>query len=262
MPEMFPPSRLPLSAAQTGLWFAHQLDSTGRGYNVGEYFAIDGPVDHALMEQAWHTLLLEADVLRVRTISEDDDGLWQYLDDTLPPLPAPDFSAEPDPMAAAEAWMRADLNRPVDLAAGGLSTFALVKVADRRFLYFHRFHHLVIDGVAGAMVGRRIAELYTALTEGRAAEPCDFLPLTDVLAEDAAYRASDQAAADRTHWAERLASLPAPVTLPGTPRAHPPHRNSPPERPPSSAAPASSGRTAPTSSPTPRAPPAPAGRSS
>ncbi|MCX4783677.1 non-ribosomal peptide synthetase [Streptomyces sp. NBC_01264] len=221
MPEMFPPSRLPLSAAQTGLWFAHQLDSTGRGYNVGEYFAIDGPVDHALMEQAWHTLLLEADILRVRTISEDDDGLWQYLDDTLPPLPAPDFSAEPDPLAAAEAWMRADLNRPVDLTAGGLSTFALIKLADRRFLYFHRFHHLVIDGVAGAMVGRRIAELYTALEEGRAAAPCDFLPLTDVLAEDTAYRASDQAAADRTHWAERLASLPAPVTLPGTPQGAP-----------------------------------------
>ncbi|MFE2286473.1 amino acid adenylation domain-containing protein [Streptomyces sp. NPDC059443] len=221
MPEMFPHQRLPLSAAQTGLWFAHQLDSTGRGYNVAEYFAIDGPVDHALMERAWHALLLEADVLRVRTIAEDDEGLWQYLDDTLPPLPAPDFSAETDPLAAAEAWMRADLNRPVDLAAGGLATYALIKLAERRFLYFHRYHHLVIDGVAGAMVGRRLAELYTALVEGREAEPCEFLPLTEVLAEDAAYRASDQAAADRAHWAGRLASLPAPVSLPGTPQGAP-----------------------------------------
>ncbi|WP_073920526.1 non-ribosomal peptide synthetase [Streptomyces sp. CB00455] len=219
MPEQFPHQRLPLSAAQTGLWFAHQLDDTGRDYNVGEYFAIEGPVDHALMERAWHMLLLETDTLRVRTIAQDDDGtLWQYLDDTLPPLPAPDFSAEADPVAAAEAWMRADLNRPVDLTAGGLTTFALVKVAENRFLYFQRFHHLVVDGMAGAMVGRRIAELYSSLAEDRAPEPCTFPPLAEALEEDARYRASEEVAADRAHWAGRLASIPAPVPLPGTPQ--------------------------------------------
>ncbi|WP_224282222.1 non-ribosomal peptide synthetase [Streptomyces sp. LS1784] len=215
-PRRFPPQRLPLTAAQRGLYFAHQLDTTGRSHNVAEYFAIDGHVDHALLEQAWHALLLEADTLRVRTISEDDDGLWQYLDDSLPELPFLDLSDRPDPTAAAEAWMRADLNRPVDLAAGGLATYALIKTAEERFLYFHRYHHLVIDGVAGGMVGRRLAELYSGLVEGRPAEPCTFLPLTDVLDEDAADRAGEASAADRAYWAELLESIPAPASLPGT----------------------------------------------
>ncbi|MFE7129410.1 amino acid adenylation domain-containing protein [Streptomyces sp. NPDC057638] len=214
--KTYPPQRLPLTTAQRGLYYAHQIDPTGRRYHIGEYLDIHGPVDRAAFERAWHMLLLETDTLRVRTVSEDDDGLWQHLDDSLPDLPFLDLSDRPEPMTAAERWMRAEINRPVDLAAGNLSGFALIKVAEDRFLSFHRFHHILIDGASFAMIGRRLAELYSAMVEGRTAQPCPFPPLTDLLAEDATQRASAATAAHRAHWAEQLRSLPAPVPLPGT----------------------------------------------
>ena len=42
-----PGERLPLSAAQLGIWFAHQLDPTGQAFTIAEYLIIHGTIDPA-----------------------------------------------------------------------------------------------------------------------------------------------------------------------------------------------------------------------
>lgn len=209
--------RLPLSVPQTGVWFAHGLDRTGFAYNIAEFFDIAGEIDPRLMEAAWHLLLTETETLRVRRVAPDADGtLWQFVDDgPLPPLPYFDLRTEADPFGSARAWIDDDMERPIDLAAGGISTFALFRVADARFVYYQRVHHILIDGFGGAQISRRLAATYTELVTGTPVadglEP--FAPLTETLAEDAAYRADELAATDREFWMERLAGMPAPALL-------------------------------------------------
>ncbi|MGF1426922.1 amino acid adenylation domain-containing protein [Kitasatospora sp. LaBMicrA B282] len=207
--------RLPLSAAQTGIWFAHQLDASGCRYNIAEYKDIRGAVDPRLMDAAWRRLLDEAWAYRVTAVREESDGLVQYVDPDAADrhLPLVDVSAEPDPQAAAKAWMDADLTAPVDLAAGRVTSFALLKLAEDRYFYYQRAHHVTIDAYGGSLVGTRIAEIYTALAAGEDPGPGGFGALDELLAEDAAYRRSPAAEADLRYWVEKLADRPEPRRL-------------------------------------------------
>ncbi|KUN95706.1 non-ribosomal peptide synthetase [Streptomyces caeruleatus] len=207
--------RLPLSAGQQGVWFAHQMDSTGRTYNCAEYIAVDGPVDVALFRAAWAALSAEADVVRIDRIVQDD-GLWQVVEpEQTAGLPLVDLSAADDAEARAQRWMRDDVRRPVDLSRGPISSFALIKLSDTRFFFYYRIHHVVIDGYGVHLLGRRLAEIYSALAAGDTDVAPVFGPLKDLLDDEAEYRASDAFEADRAYWVEHFGDRPEPLRMPG-----------------------------------------------
>ncbi|WP_433893424.1 amino acid adenylation domain-containing protein [Streptomyces sp. CA-111067] len=205
--------RLPLTAAQSGMWYAQRMSPDSPIYNGGQYLEIHGPVDEGLFDAALHQVVRETDALRTR-FTEDADGVWQIVEpDPDWSLRVLDLSAEADPRAAAESWMWDDLARPVDLAAGPLFLFALVKAAPDRHYWYLRCHHIALDGFSSALVGRRAAEVYSALVAGTPVPASPFGPLAALVAEDSAYRASDRFALDAAHWRERLADRPEPVGL-------------------------------------------------
>ncbi|MET9519180.1 amino acid adenylation domain-containing protein [Streptomyces sp. NPDC002994] len=207
--------RLPLSAGQQGVWFAHQLDSTGQQYNCAEYITIDGPLDVELLRSAWALLRAEADVVRIRSIVQDD-GLWQVLDPAHAVEPVlVDLTSAPDPEADSQRWMRQEVSRPVDLDSGPISSFALLKLADTRFIFYYRIHHVVIDGYGVHLLGQRLAEIYSALSENRSEVPAAFAPLSTVLDEDTSYRSSPAFAEDRSYWLKRFEDTPEPMRVPG-----------------------------------------------
>ncbi|WP_328917398.1 MULTISPECIES: non-ribosomal peptide synthetase [unclassified Streptomyces] len=202
--------RLPLSAAQRDIWMAHDVDRTRRRYNIGDSRKILGPIDPDVLADCWYQLVREADVLRIRGTEHDEDGIWQLLDAEPGDrrLPFLDMSGEADPDEAARVWLAADRARPVDLAVGPLSSHALIKLADDRFVFYQGYHHLVIDGLGVALIERRLIELYEQATAGEPWGPSPFGTMAELLAEDAEYRASQSAADDRAYWAEHLTGLP------------------------------------------------------
>ncbi|MCF3102091.1 amino acid adenylation domain-containing protein [Streptomyces roseoverticillatus] len=215
-------ARLPLSAAQTGIWYAQQLAPENPTYILGEYLEIHGPVNTALLEESARRAIAEAEALRVRFVS-DSTGPWQIvtpLDGLTVPLI--DVSAEPDPHRAAVAWMEADLARPLDLASVPLFTCALFHAAPDRFFWYQRVHHLVMDGFGAALVIRRLCDIYTSLSRGLPVDEETFGPLPLLLEEERTYRASEQFTQDRKHWTGRFADLPEPATLAGrfSPTSH------------------------------------------
>ncbi|MDB5406692.1 MAG: dimodular nonribosomal peptide synthase [Rhodospirillales bacterium] len=204
---------IPLSAAQRGLWFAQKLGSSDSIFNLAEAIEIHGPIDPALFEESLRQAAAEADTVRVRFV-EDINGPRQ----TVAPgfaglLPVIDVSAEADPRVVAERWMMEELTRPVDLLAGPLWTSALFKAAPDRFFWYHRSHHIVMDGFAGGLFARRVASIYTARAEGRPIGESPFGSLSVLLGEEAAYRSSQRFARDRQFWMERFADRPEPFSL-------------------------------------------------
>ncbi|WP_406724670.1 condensation domain-containing protein [Streptomyces sp. GD-15H] len=204
---------VPLTSAQSGIWFAQQLDASNPIYNAGEYLEIHGSVDVAVFEAALRQVVAEAENLRV-TFVETSDGPRQYVHpDPEWRLRVIDVSGEADPREAAEAWMRADLAQPQDPSVGPLFLFVLFRAADDRWFWLHRYHHLLVDGFTVALVAGRVAEVYTALLSGGASEN-PFGSLDSLVAMDAAYRSSDTFDADRAWWAEKLAGRPSPSAFP------------------------------------------------
>ncbi|MFE9380895.1 amino acid adenylation domain-containing protein, partial [Streptomyces sp. NPDC006855] len=208
---------LSLTAAQSGVWYAQQLDPQNTIFNIGEFLEIEGPVDAGLLERALRCVVEEAETLRLRFF--DDEGgpvaVLRPADALDWSLHTVDVSTEPDPEAAARAWMAADAATPLDPESDQLFLFALFKLAEDRYFWLHRYHHLLVDGFTVNMVTRRTAQAYSALVAGEEIPATPFEPLARLAAYEADYQDSERFAKDRAYWIDRLKECPEPVSLSG-----------------------------------------------
>ncbi|MFE0678106.1 amino acid adenylation domain-containing protein [Streptomyces sp. NPDC058867] len=199
----------PLLPAQEGIWTGQCLDPDSPAYNTAEYVLIDGPVDGDAFDRALHHVVAETEALNV-SFAADGDGRAREV-----PAPADgwrlhraDLSTEPDPLACALSWIDTDMDRPVDLARGPVFGHALLRLSDDRYLWYHRVHHIALDGFGLSLVARRVAEVYTALVTGRPVGDSGFGTLAAVREEEDAYRNSERHDRDRAHWTGRYADRP------------------------------------------------------
>lgn len=202
-----------LSGAQTGIWFAQQLDPENPIYNTGEYIEIHGSVDVKTFESAVRKVVMEAESLHVH-FEEDEKGPWQVID------ASPEFymhfidvSKEENPQKSAEAWMEVDLSTPVNLKKDKLYTEALFKIDANRFFWYQRIHHIVMDGYGFSLLAERVAKVYTAYMNNQSYDERPFGSVHTILEEDVTYRASEQFEKDRKFWLERFQDQPEVVSL-------------------------------------------------
>ncbi|WP_175397089.1 amino acid adenylation domain-containing protein [Paenibacillus xylanilyticus] len=208
----------PMSAAQSGIWFAQQLHPDNPMYNTGEYVVIHGSVDIKQFEQSVRQTVSEAESLNM-IYGENEHFPWQSLNQNHDdwPFHVLDVRGEQDPHAAAMAWMQRDLACPVDLATGPVFTEALFEVDERCFYWYQRVHHIAIDGYGVSLITRRVASLYTARIQGGTAVKTlgtgAFGPLFSVIQEDEAYLESLDRERDHKFWMERYKDEPDVVSL-------------------------------------------------
>ncbi|MFC0548314.1 SDR family oxidoreductase [Kutzneria chonburiensis] len=202
-------AELTLTAAQHGIWTGQQLDPQSPAYNTAEYIEIHGTVDVDLLVAAIERAVADAEALSAR-FADTDDGPRQILQ----PRPWSVHVADLTEAAALE-WMAADVAAPVDLAADVLFAHAVFRIAEDRFLWYHRVHHILLDGYGLALVARRVAEVYTALVAGEEPGEHEFGTLASVVDEDVAYREGPTHQRDREFWVDYQRDRPAPPTLAG-----------------------------------------------
>ncbi|WP_426983329.1 amino acid adenylation domain-containing protein [Bacillus cabrialesii] len=202
-----------LTGAQTGIWFAQQLDPDNPIYNTAEYIEINGPINIALFEEALRHVIKEAESLHVR-FGENMDGPWQMINPSPDvQLHVIDVSSEPDPEKTALNWMKADLAKPVDLGNDPLFNEALFIAGPDRFFWYQRIHHIAIDGFGFSLIAQRVASTYASLMKGQSAAARSFGSLQAILEEYTDYRASEQYEKDRQFWLDRFADGPEVVSL-------------------------------------------------
>lgn len=201
---------LPLTEAQEGLWFAQRIDPGNPVFNTGQYLEFHGPLDRAAFRAAVDGMVAEAGCLALR-IRETPTGVVQQPDPALRPwLELEDLSAAPEPLAAARAAMRRDMDTPVDPARGGLAAERLYCLSPTHHLWYQRAHHLVLDGYGTELLVHRVAALYAARVAGT--DPgAPLAPFAATVEADAAYRASPRRAADAAHWRQAMAGAPEAV---------------------------------------------------
>ena len=207
---------LPVTTAQAGIWFAQRLDPDNPIYTTGERVDLHGPLDVEAFAHAVGIAVDEADALHVRVVEVDGEPRQRPL--TGPERPAwqlerVDVCDEPDPDAAALAWMRAALARPVDPATADavpLFGHALLRLGDEHHVWFHRYHHLVTDAYGFSLIARRVAAVSVALAAGEEVPARRFGSLTDLVAgqREAAAASHD---ADREFFAGRFPGAPEPA---------------------------------------------------
>ncbi|MEU7767439.1 amino acid adenylation domain-containing protein, partial [Nocardia sp. NPDC049190] len=206
---------IPLSTAQYGMWFADNMPG-GPAVNIAQYVEIEGSLDIDAFSRAVNSAALETESLVVRVV-ESDGRPYQFVDRSIIYDEAVlDLGDEDDPFAAAMEWMRRDYNtKAVDLSRDRLTAMRLIRLAEDRYLWYGRAHHLVIDGYGAFNVVTRIAEHYNALVEGRAPTRLVAARLRDIVETERAYRTSPRFETDKAYWLDKVADLPTPASLSG-----------------------------------------------
>ncbi|WNY88232.1 enterobactin non-ribosomal peptide synthetase EntF [Leclercia adecarboxylata] len=209
----------PLVAAQPGIWMAEQLSDLPNAWSVAHYVELTGPVDAPLLAKAVVAGMMQADTLRMR-FTEDNGEIGQRVDEsaTLPEPQIINLRHHADPHAAALATMQADLNQNLRVDSGQpLAFHLLIQVADNRWYWYQRYHHLVVDGFSFPAITRQIAAIYRAWSKGEATPESPFTPFAEVVEEYQRYQQSEAWARDGAFWAEQRKQLPPPVSLSSAP---------------------------------------------
>ena len=173
----------------------------------------DGSIDPLLFERALGQVVFETETLRVQFIVQAGEPRQVVAASAAWSMPVIDVSAAIDARATAETWMKADLARPIDPTRGPLFGFALFKASPDRFFWYARYHHIIMDAFGMWLVARRLAQVYTRLSNGRSVPEEPSCSLAVLLNDDAAYRAADQLAIDREFWCDYLVDRPESVSL-------------------------------------------------
>ncbi|EPM0684137.1 enterobactin non-ribosomal peptide synthetase EntF [Klebsiella pneumoniae] len=212
-------TRLPLVAAQPGIWMAERLSTLPGAWSVAHYVELRGALDPTLLGKAIVAGLQQADTLSLR-FEEEEGEVWQWLaaDRTFAEPSIIDLRTAPDPHRAATERMQADLAQDLRVDGGNpLVCHQLLRVGDDRWYWYQRYHHLLVDGFSFPAITRQIAAIYRAWQRGEATPESPFTPFAEVVDEYQSYAGSEAWQRDKAFWQAQRQALPAPASLSAAP---------------------------------------------
>lgn len=212
-------TRLPLVAAQPGIWMAERLSTLPGAWSVAHYVELRGALDPALLGKAIVAGLQQADTLSLR-FEEEEGEVWQWVaaDRTFGEPSIIDLRTAQDPHRAATERMQADLAQDLRVDGGNpLVCHQLLRVGDDRWYWYQRYHHLLVDGFSFPAITRQIAAIYRAWQHGEATPESPFTPFAEVVDEYQRYAGSEAWQRDKAFWQAQRQALPAPASLSAAP---------------------------------------------
>lgn len=194
-------SWLPLTSAQRGIYFAHELAPDNPCFTTAEVVELAGPVDAGRLARAHALAYAEFEQLRTEFRSTPD-GPQQRVRDNAPAM----RTVPVETTEQAESRLREELARPMDLATGDVIRAALLTFPDGRCWWLHAGHHVVLDGYGAYQLLRRICELYDDPASARSPS----VTVADLVADDQARELIESTAAWDRQLSE-MAGIPSPA---------------------------------------------------
>ena len=212
---------LPLSFAQERLWFLHQMEPEGAGYNMPWSGRLRGGLDAGALERALGELVRRHEALRT-TFRPVEQGAVQVVHPAAPAhLPVLDLTglAPQDREDEARRLAREDAERPFDLERGPLLRATLLRLADEEHVLLLTMHHIVSDGWSMGVLFRELFTLYESFSRGLRARPASPLPPLAVQYADFAvwqrgWLQGEVLQRQLDWWRERLGGAPPALELP------------------------------------------------
>ncbi|WP_396878943.1 amino acid adenylation domain-containing protein [Mycobacterium sp. SMC-2] len=221
------PAVVPLSFAQSRLWFLNRFEGGVATYNMPIAFRMTGPLDVAALGSALDDVVARHESLR--TIFPDIDGvpfqqvmpakpgMWRGGEPAVTSLPEQEVAGR----VIALAGYRFDLSAEIPIRA------QIYSVGSEQHVVAIVLHHIAFDGWSFAPMVRDIAEAYRARSRGEAPGwaplPVQYADYTlwqlDLLGAES--DPDSVIAGQLRYWRQELADLPVVASLP-TDRARSP----------------------------------------
>ncbi|MGW0183904.1 condensation domain-containing protein, partial [Nocardia sp. NPDC003345] len=206
---------LPLTGPQLGIWNAQRFDPESGRYLVGEVLEITGddPIDIGLLAEAIRLTVAEAENMRLR-FRDTDAGPRQFVSDEPAVLrPEIDLRGAAEPLSLAHEAVALERHQAAERCRGmvdrRLYNYTLIRLSEHEVWCVQLYHHLIVDGYSAALLSRRVAAHYTARRRGTEPPKATFGAIAALVADEQAYRDSEQFADDKRYWRAQLSPAPS-----------------------------------------------------
>jgi amino acid adenylation domain-containing protein len=204
----------PLSHAQRGLWFLHNLDRESHAYNVSYASRIRSRLDLGAFRRALKTLVERHSSLR--TTFEERAGVLLQSVGAPEPLPLELIDASSWSGVELRAAVQAAAHRRFDLEAGPLLRMSLFTCAPDDHVFLVGVHHIVGDFWSLVLLVEEMQALYPAECSGkRAALPLPAKKYRDFVDWQSALLSGPEGERLWAYWQRQLSGAPTVLELPG-----------------------------------------------
>ncbi|NKS63372.1 amino acid adenylation domain-containing protein [Rhodococcus hoagii] len=217
---MIRPERIPLSPAQSRMWFLNRFDPESAAYNVATALRMTGALDVAALTAAVRDILERHEPLR--TVYPDSaDGPYQRIlstDEALDELALDELDDRA--LADVEDRIRAAVASGFDVTAEIPIELTLLRESSDTHVLVVVVHHISIDGWSIPVLASDLVQAYTARVAGAAPA---WTPLPVQYADYALWKRDVLGADDDPHsaagqqisyWSAELAGTPELLELP------------------------------------------------
>ena len=212
-----------LSVGQRTIAYAWLYSRDAAVNNIGGVLLMEDELDFELLAKSIRIIVEKSDALRLRIVKKMPilfpeqvlltEALKQYFsDDSDVPIDFVDFSGKT--MEEMDDTILRWNAKPVDIFAGWLCRFTMVKAPDGRQGVYSKIDHLATDAWMSMLLCREIMGVYYALKRGE--EPqIRIHPFFDFLMEEQKYLKSPQYAADLEYWLSKFKEKPQQTYITG-----------------------------------------------
>ncbi|MFB2835830.1 condensation domain-containing protein, partial [Floridanema evergladense] len=204
---------LPLSYAQTRLWFIDQFQPSSSLYNIPAALRLVGSLDVAALEQSFREIVQRHEALRTNFLTVDGQPtqiIHSQTSWTLSIVDRRDLSTtQPAQLLQQQALA------PFDLANDCLLRTTLVVLSETEHILLICMHHIVSDGWSIGVFVEELTALYNAYAQGQPS-PLSPLPIqyTDFAIWQRNWLQGEVLQSQLSYWQNQLADAPAILSLP------------------------------------------------
>ncbi len=208
---------LPLSFAQTRLWFLNQLDESSATYNIPVSLELNGELNIAALEQSIAEIVRRHEILRTSFQLADDTPVQVIVAPPESIVSVVDLRSIPVTAQAAKVQQLAETEaqQPFDLSDRSLLRVTLIQLSDRSYVLLVTMHHTISDGWSMGVFIQELSVLYAAYC---AQQPSP-LPALAIQYADFAYwqrqwLTGDVLQTQLNYWQQLLTGAPPLLELP------------------------------------------------
>jgi acyl-CoA synthetase (AMP-forming)/AMP-acid ligase II/acyl carrier protein len=206
-----------LSPAQERIWFMEQFNTGEPLYNEAEAVRLQGPVDLAVLEQAFNVIVQRHETLRTTVAARD--GTPRVVIHEQRPLTFKKISlrhlADGTREAELAQLLVAEPRLPFQLEAEQAVRVTIVEIDHEDHAFILMMHHMFCDRASFGLLWRELATLYDAALRG---QPSALAPLPIQYGDYAAWlrQPFQQARSDEdlAFWREQLRGAPTVLDQP------------------------------------------------
>ncbi|MFZ6876045.1 amino acid adenylation domain-containing protein [Undibacterium sp. Di27W] len=154
---------LPLSRAQSRLWFLHQMEPASANYNVALAARLDGHIDHAAFQRAVQQVVTRHEILNLRIQKQGQGAVMQTVaDEASLAIHVEDIAKENLDETQINARLKQLASQAFELENERPVRLSLLLNGDQQAYVLILIHHIATDGWAIALFAQELLQAYAA----------------------------------------------------------------------------------------------------